>query len=222
VVGDESSQRGGARTVGRADTTRKYANGEARTAAILDAARHLFRVRGYPGTTVADIGSHAGISGPGIYRHFTGKRAILLELVEEAIAAHAAAADAARRLPDRDARIQHAAAGMVNTALAVRFTLGSFHDHVEGREGTDPEIAPQRQLIRIWADFVREENPGATIHEARAVVRMSGGLIQQGLFVVDRLGERRVKQLATPVVAHLLGTSLQDRLPRARRRKTTT
>lgn len=219
MAGDDTSHpaRG---AVGRADTVRKYANGEARTTAILDAARDLFRVRGYLGTTVAHIGAEAGISGPGIYRHFTGKQAILLELVEEAIAAHATAAAAARQLPERDQRIGHAAAGMVDTAIAVRFTLGSFHDHVEGRDGTDSEVAPQRRLIRIWADFVIEENPGSSIHEARAVVRMSGGLIQQALFTVDRLGERRVRELATPVVTHLLGTAPRRRPTRPRRAST--
>ncbi|SDI45096.1 DNA-binding transcriptional regulator, AcrR family [Sinosporangium album] len=53
-----------------------------RKRAILLAAARLFVERGYVDTGIDDIGAAAGISGPAVYRHFPGKQAILLALVE--------------------------------------------------------------------------------------------------------------------------------------------
>lgn len=51
---------------------------------ILEAATRLFAEKGFVGTTVDEIGAAAGISGSGVYRHFTGKDEILLTLVRQA------------------------------------------------------------------------------------------------------------------------------------------
>lgn len=52
---------------------------------ILEAAAELFAGRGYHAVGMADIGGAAGITGPGIYRHFESKAAILVDLFERAI-----------------------------------------------------------------------------------------------------------------------------------------
>ncbi|MCZ7531585.1 MAG: TetR/AcrR family transcriptional regulator [Acidimicrobiia bacterium] len=48
---------------------------------ILDAAIRLFRRSGYEATGIDDIGAAAGITGPGVYRHFSSKQEILDECV---------------------------------------------------------------------------------------------------------------------------------------------
>ncbi len=48
-----------------------------RKEAILRAAVKLFRERGYHGTTINDIGSASGVTGPAIYRHFQNKDQVL-------------------------------------------------------------------------------------------------------------------------------------------------
>ena len=55
--------------------------GALRREEILAAAAALFARRGFHGVTIDDIGSAAGISGPGIYRHFPGKEAVLAEML---------------------------------------------------------------------------------------------------------------------------------------------
>lgn len=52
---------------------------------ILQAALRLFRTHGFHGVGVAAIGKEAGISGPGIYKHFSSKDEILAALFEQAI-----------------------------------------------------------------------------------------------------------------------------------------
>jgi AcrR family transcriptional regulator len=52
---------------------------------ILDAAEELFYERGFDGVGVDAIAEKAGISGGGIYRHFSGKGEILAVLFDSAI-----------------------------------------------------------------------------------------------------------------------------------------
>lgn len=46
---------------------------------ILNRAANLFAERGYLGVSVNDIGEACGISGPALYKHFTGKDQVLAE-----------------------------------------------------------------------------------------------------------------------------------------------
>ncbi|MGI5487065.1 SACE_7040 family transcriptional regulator [Microtetraspora malaysiensis] len=52
-----------------------------RRAEILQAAAELFAARGFHGVSIEDIGSAVGVSGPAIYRHFSGKEALLSEIL---------------------------------------------------------------------------------------------------------------------------------------------
>lgn len=54
---------------------------DARRADILSAAARLFRQRGFAGVGIDDIGAAVGISGPGVYRHYSGKQALLAEII---------------------------------------------------------------------------------------------------------------------------------------------
>jgi AcrR family transcriptional regulator len=53
-----------------------------RREAILDAALELFRSRGFHSVGIDEIGTAAGISGPGVYRHFTSKGSLLVALFD--------------------------------------------------------------------------------------------------------------------------------------------
>lgn len=49
---------------------------------LLTAAADLFAARGFHEVGIDDIGTAAGISGPGVYRHFTSKQALLETLID--------------------------------------------------------------------------------------------------------------------------------------------
>lgn len=53
-----------------------------RRQAILDAALELFRHRGFHAVGIDEIGTAAGISGPGVYRHFPSKDSLLVALFD--------------------------------------------------------------------------------------------------------------------------------------------
>lgn len=68
-------------------STRRAATGtrKGRRDAILAAAAELFSSNGYAATGVDQIGEAAGITGPGIYRHFGGKSQVLNEVITRRI-----------------------------------------------------------------------------------------------------------------------------------------
>ena len=56
--------------------------GRRRRAEILDAAEELFLASGFHAVSVDDLGSAAGITGPGLYRHFPSKDALLMAVLD--------------------------------------------------------------------------------------------------------------------------------------------
>lgn len=52
---------------------------------ILDSAEELFALRGYDGTTIEAIASHAEITVPGLYRHVANKESLLVEVAQRAL-----------------------------------------------------------------------------------------------------------------------------------------
>jgi AcrR family transcriptional regulator len=55
---------------------------EARANELLDAAAVLFNAKGYHATTIDDIGSALGMTGPALYRYYKGKPQMLTTLFE--------------------------------------------------------------------------------------------------------------------------------------------
>lgn len=57
---------------------------EGRRGEILDAALAIFAEKGYEAGTMREIAAVVGVSEPALYRHYTGKEALLLDLVATA------------------------------------------------------------------------------------------------------------------------------------------
>jgi AcrR family transcriptional regulator len=69
---------------------------------ILDTAAALFYEKGFHGVGVDEIGERVGISGPALYRHFSGKDEILATLFNEAMDELISATAAVYDDPHRD------------------------------------------------------------------------------------------------------------------------
>lgn len=63
-------------------TQRSQAKADRRIA-LLTAASSLFAERGFNGVSLEDLGAAAGVSGPAVYRHFSGKQAVLGAILVE-------------------------------------------------------------------------------------------------------------------------------------------
>src|SRR5213078_2796767 len=79
---------------------------------ILEIAVGLFAARGYHGVSMDDIGTAAGVTGPALYHHFTGKEAMLaaaLKPVSEGLIGGGQA-----RVAECDGDARHALAELVD------------------------------------------------------------------------------------------------------------
>ncbi|MYY85689.1 MULTISPECIES: TetR/AcrR family transcriptional regulator [unclassified Streptomyces] len=148
---------------------------------ILKEAARLFAERGFHGVGVDEIGAAVGISGPGLYRHFAGKDAMLAELLvgisgQLLTGGKHCVADVGGS-PERvlDALIQ----GHIDFALDDR-SLIMLHDRELDRlRDSDRKLVRQlqRQYVEIWVDVVRKVYPDLAENAARVAVHAVFGLL---------------------------------------------
>lgn len=151
-----------------------------RRAQILETAAGLFAARGFHGVSVHDIGAACGISGPAIYKHFTGKDAILAESltaisqrhVAEALARTAAHPDPSEAL---DALIAwHIDFAVDHPALIVIQEREWSNLHQADRETVR---GLQLDYIDLWVTVLRRLRRDVPPAEARAAVQATFGLL---------------------------------------------
>jgi AcrR family transcriptional regulator len=146
----------------------------------MTAAAALFARRGFHGVSIDDIGAAAGLSGPGIYRHFPGKEAVLAQML----------LDISERLLDEGGRRAAAAADAEEALDAllrwhIGFALGQPDlITVQSRELANVPEPARRQIRRLqrlyveeWATVLSEMSPHATHASLRAAVHAMFGLL---------------------------------------------
>ncbi|MEU6368227.1 TetR/AcrR family transcriptional regulator [Streptomyces sp. NPDC046931] len=153
---------------------------------ILKEAARLFAERGFHGVGVDEIGAAVGISGPGLYRHFAGKDAMLAELLvgisgQLLTGARRRVAEAEGNSPDRDAGavLDSLIEGHIDFALDDR-PLITLHDRELDRlRDSDRKLVRQlqRQYVELWVEIVREVYPGLAEPTARSAVHSVFGLL---------------------------------------------
>ncbi|MER6050983.1 TetR/AcrR family transcriptional regulator [Streptomyces sp. NPDC020883] len=148
---------------------------------ILKEAARLFAERGFHGVGVDEIGAAVGISGPGLYRHFAGKDAMLAELLvgisERLLAGGRMRVDEGGESPAAvlDALID----GHIDFALDDR-PLITLHDRELDRlrEADRKRVRQlQRQYVELWVEVVRQVHPAPAESEVRAAVHAVFGLL---------------------------------------------
>ncbi|MFI2200797.1 TetR/AcrR family transcriptional regulator [Streptomyces sp. NPDC020192] len=149
---------------------------------ILKEAARLFAERGFHGVGVDEIGAAVGISGPGLYRHFPGKDAMLAELLVGI--SGQLLTGAKRRLAEADgvpARriLDSLIEGHIDFALDDR-PLITLHDRELDRlRDSDRKLVRQlqRQYVELWVEVVREVYPALSEPAARSAVHSVFGLL---------------------------------------------
>lgn len=187
---------------------------------ILAAAVVLFHERGYHATGMDEIGAAAGITGPGIYRHFRNKEQILETLMVErgdAVVAevdHIAASDiTATEALDQLAR-SFVAGIVANPSLSV---VAMFERHTVGPETRAWIERSERRNLEVWVDTVLRVRPDLTEPEARVVVHAALTLGVSVCNYKSGLDEATLFGLLHPmVITAVLGPAP---VPAARRRR---
>ncbi|MGW3988535.1 SACE_7040 family transcriptional regulator [Streptomyces sp. NPDC004830] len=149
---------------------------------ILKEAARLFAERGFHGVGVDEIGAAVGISGPGLYRHFPGKDAMLAELLVGI--SGQLLTGAKRRVTEADGAgaeglLDSLIEGHIDFALDDR-PLITLHDRELDRlRDSDRKMVRQlqRQYVELWVGVVREVYPGLGEPAARSAVHSVFGLL---------------------------------------------
>ncbi|MEU9789404.1 TetR/AcrR family transcriptional regulator [Streptomyces sparsogenes] len=151
---------------------------------ILKEAARLFAERGFHGVGVDEIGAAVGISGPGLYRHFAGKEAMLAELLVGISGRLLAggkqrAAEAPEGKRDPAAVLDSLVRGHIDFALDDRPLIVLHDRELDRLRDTDRKLVRslQRQYVELWVQVVREVHPRLSEAEARACVHAVFGLL---------------------------------------------
>ena len=142
-------------------TPRSQAKADRRSA-LLSAAATLFSQSGFNGVSIEDLGAAAGVSGPAVYRHFSGKQAVLAALL----------IDVSQDLVAGG----HAVVSETTDAAAVLRELVRFHVHfalsnpdvirVQDRDLDSLAEADrhrvrllQREYVELWVEVLKRVHP---------------------------------------------------------------
>ena len=175
---------------------------------ILDAAAELLARNGFHSVSVADIGTEAGITGPGIYRHFDGKAAILVALFDETI-------DDLRRQERAilDATTEPVEALDLLIAGQVEFVVGKrqvaqvYYNEIRNLPQEDQIRLRRKQRLYLeeWVHLVGELHPHVDDAAVRALVYAAIGAIQSTLFHNVGLAEEHLRATLSRAARAVLG-----------------
>lgn len=147
---------------------------------LLAAAADLFRERGYHAVSIDDLGSAVGIKGPGIYRHFPTKQAVLVELFDAITERLLDGARDIRRGAGSSREHLEALIGFhVDFALEDRSLIAVY---MQEERNLPPDARSRlRRRMRLYSDewvmVLRELHPELTVVVARVAVLGTVGLI---------------------------------------------
>jgi AcrR family transcriptional regulator len=147
--------------------------GSSRREAILASAAELFSRQGYPATGIDEIGAAAGITGPGVYRHFDNKNGVLGEVVRRAVER---VVDGVAEVVDEGADDWQVLDGLVrNMISAVLTDRASWAVVVREQRHLDPAAArvlgrAHRLHLEEWVHALAGARPDLTEAEVRVIV----------------------------------------------------
>jgi AcrR family transcriptional regulator len=147
---------------------------------ILAVAAELFARHGFHGVSMDDLGKAVGISGPGLYRHFPSKDAMLTDMlvgISERLVSEGQRRTAVAAGPGAQLRALigwHTEFALGEPAL---ITVQERNLANLARPDRDRVRRLQRRYVEIWVDVITEVVPEADEATARAAAHAVFGLI---------------------------------------------
>lgn len=166
---------------------------------LLEAAAHLFAERGFHAVGIDDIGAAAGISGPGVYRHFSSKGALLEALCDRAMSRML---EGARGIPgvhgdDPQAALEALVDLHVAFAVAERSLIGVWVR--EARALSDDVRRSLRRRMREyeqpWQDVLGRLRDDLDPAEVAVVVGSTLAMLNGTAFTSPSVGATRLEVL---------------------------
>ena len=148
---------------------------------LLQCAADLFSAKGYYAVGIDDIGAAAGISGPGVYRHFPSKQALLVAVFDQVIEIQREQLrEALSEAVDPAGALEAMVQLHVRFAVEQRETMAvwrqEFH-HLPEADSWRLRRA-QRLYVEEWVHVVHELRPDLNDASVRALVHGVLALLQ--------------------------------------------
>lgn len=192
-----------------------------RRSQLLAAAEQLIAERGFLAVRLEDIGAAAGVSGPAIYRHFSGKEGLLVELLVEV---------STRLLSGGQAVVAGARDAVTALDGLIEFHLDFALDEPDLIRIQDRDLpnlpAPaqrqvrraQRRYVETWVGVLREVTPRLDEDRARVMAHAAFGLLNSTPHSVSSAGREQSRAVlrAMTVAALSVNTSTGGRRPDVR------
>jgi AcrR family transcriptional regulator len=151
-----------------------------RRSQLLAAAEQLIAERGFLAVRIEDIGAAAGVSGPAVYRHFSGKEALLVELLVGISTRLLAGAQSV--LADNPDPVT-ALDGLIEFHLDFALSEPDLI-RIQDRDLANLPTAAQRQVrraqrryVEIWVVALRALDPQLGEDQARVMAHAAFGLL---------------------------------------------
>ncbi|BBX01661.1 TetR family transcriptional regulator [Mycolicibacterium moriokaense] len=147
---------------------------------LLATGARLFRAQGYPAVSTSEIGKGAGIAGPGLYRTFSSKQAILDALIRRldewwnletirALRSDQEPAECLRSLIEGRTRISLDDPDLVSVSITELSHAST--------EVSDGYTRNQADREGVWIDLIRKQVPQTTVPQARLLVAAATNFI---------------------------------------------
>jgi AcrR family transcriptional regulator len=178
-----------------------------RREAILHAALELFRQRGFHSVGIDEIGTAAGISGPGVYRHFASKGSLLVALFDSITERMLVAADEIRKTDCPPAELlDRLVTFHVATAVEERALLAVWIQDWRSLPRSDQQRIRRRQMeyVTVWVAALVRLRPELGPAEAEATVHAALGAINSVAFHDTGLPSARLEALLGEVARSVL------------------
>lgn len=195
-------------TVGQAGSSRgplaSTDRGRRRREAVLDAAEELFHHRGFHGVSVDDLGAAAGISGPGLYRHFPSKDALLMAVLDRIWVRLRPAVERAAELPAGEA-LEVLLDAQLDLALEQPAALVLLVRELRHLPDDYRALARRnhRRYVAAWATAIATSRPELSTAEARAIGLAVHGLVDSATLRAQALPRGLSRDEHRRLLAHL-------------------
>lgn len=189
--------------VQRSSSTQRSQAKESRRQALLTAAAALFSINGFNRVSLEDLGSAAGVSGPAVYRHFSGKQAVLADLLttvsqdllaggKRVVEDNPDPATALRRLVEFQVDF---ALGKPDVIRVQDRDLSNLSDQDQSAVRT-----LQRSYVEIWVEVLARIHPGTDASDLRMRAHATFGLINSTPHSVRSHGRKMASRAARPLL----------------------
>lgn len=147
---------------------------------LVEQAARMFAVRGFHGVSLDELGAAVGISGPGVYKHFANKdavlAAVLIEISETLLGG-------ARSVLAKELPAQETLLALIEAQLEFALSRPELI-RVQDRDLANLSVAAARQVrrlqrsyVEIWVDMLQLRSPDLSRDEARICAHAVFGLL---------------------------------------------